>query len=358
MNSHFSGVATWPSRLGLIFATGLVALLAACGGSDGGGAVPDATAAPSQPASPGTLPPSLVTSTEAPPYPAGSEELAAYTLLNAERNRCGFGLLASNAALDAAARAHADYLIINGLSTHLENAALFPDGFTGADPATRILAQGYTDAGRVTDEFAFFTTSAPVQSELGIGELGIRALLNAPYHLNGLMTGYRDVGVAVRSNDDTGRGARGIFVQINAAYKASAGPQLLGSSDVKTYPCDGSTGVNRQLTNETPNPVPGRDLSTSPLGSSVYIAVREGQRLGITSAAMTHAATGQAVVLRTPVTAANDPYGPCISGCFGSHQAYIVPDAPLQANTAYIVMISGTNDATPFSRSFVFTTGS
>ena len=343
------------SRLGLISAAGLLALLAACGGGGDGSAAP---AAPGQSASPATPSPSIVTATDAPAYPNGSEELAAYTLLNAERNRCGFGLLASNAALDAAARAHADYLIINSLNTHLENATLFPEGFTGADPATRIKAQGYLDAGGLTDEFAFFTTSNPIQSELGIGELGIRALLNAPYHLNGLMTGYRDVGVAVRSNADTGRGSRGIFVQINAAYKASVGPQLLGSSEVKTYPCDGATGINRQLTNETPNPVPGRDLSTSPLGSSVFIAVREGNQLGITSAAMTNASTGQAVVLRAPVTSANDPYGPCVTGCFGPHQAYVVPDAPLQANTAYTVMIRGTNNGTAFSRTFTFTTGS
>ena len=115
------------------------------------------------------------------------------------------------------------------------------------------------------------------------------------------------------------------------ACEAIAGPQLLGSSDVKTYPCDCATGINRQLTNETPNPVPGRDLKTSPLGSIVYVAVREGILLGITRAVMARATTGQAVVLRTPVTTANDPYGPCISV---------------------------TNDATPVSRNFVFTTGS
>jgi len=357
MNSYFSGVFMRKSRLGLISAAGLLALLAACGGG-GDSALP--ASPPAQAASPATPNPSIVTSPADPPpaYPAGSEELAAFTLLNAERNRCGFGLLASNAALDAAARAHADYLIINSLNTHLENATLYPDGFTGAEPAARIRAQGYLDAGGVTDEYAFLTTSNPAQPKLGLGELGLRALLNAPYHLNGLMTGYRDVGVAVRSNADTGRGSRGIFLQINAAYKASVGPQLLGTSEVKTYPCDGATGINRQLTNETPNPVPGRDLSTSPLGSSVFIAVREGNQLGITSAAMTHASTGQAVVLRAPVTSANDPYGPCLTGCFGPHQAYVVPDAPLQANTAYTVMIRGANNGTAFSRTFTFTTGS
>ena len=243
------------------------------------------------------------------------------------------------------------------MNSHLESATQFPEGFTGADPATRVRVQGYTDLGGVTDEFAFFTSNAPVQSKLGIGELGIRGLLNAPYHLNGLMSGYRDVGIAVRSNDDTGKGQRGVFVQINAAYTASVGPQLLGSRDVQTYPCEGTTGVNRQLTNETPNPVLGRDLRTAPLGSTVLIAVREGNRLAITSASMTHATTGEAVTLRPTVTSENDPYGPCQTGCFGPHQAYVVPNAPLLPNTAYNVMLAGTNNGAAFSRNFKFSTG-
>lgn len=355
MNTHFSDAVPRKPALGLLPALALAALLSACGGGS------DSASPPAQAAAPATASPnpSLVTSLgTAPAYPADSEELAAFTLLNAERNRCGFGLLAQNAPLDAAARAHADYMIINSLNSHLENATQYPEGFTGTEPLARVRAQGYTDVGGLTDEFAFFTTSNPVQTKRGFGVLGIRGLLNAPYHLSGLMTGYRDVGIAVRSNADTGKGQRGIFVQVNAAYTASAGPQQLGSTDVQTYPCEGTTGVNRQLTDETPNPVPGRDLRANPLGSTVYIAVREGNRLAIANAAMTNASTGQAVALRPAVTSANDPHGPCLGGCFAPHQAYIVADAPLQPDTAYTVMISGTNNGGAFSRSFTFATGS
>ncbi|CDS49364.1 Conserved domain protein [Polaromonas sp. CG9_12] len=332
----------------------LAALLSACGGgSEGvGGLQPAGAQAPSPN-------PSIMTTASTPPTNSTiSEELAAYQFLNAERGRCGFGLLAANAPLDAAARAHADYLIVNSLNSHLEDATLFPEGFTGTDPAARVRAQGYADLGGVTDEFAFFTSSNAALPKSGIGVLGIRGLLNAPYHLNGLMSGYRDVGVAVRSREDTGKGQPGVFVQVNAAYTASAGPQRLGSSDALTYPCEGTANVNPQLSNETPNPVPGRDLRTAPLGSTVYIAVREGNRLAITRAAMTRAATGESVALRTPVTSANDPHGPCLTGCFGPHQAYVVPDAPLLPDTAYTVMLGGTNNGTAFSRSFTFSTGS
>ena len=205
--------------------------LSACGGGSSKGSA----SAAATPASPN---PSTVTSVSAAQaYPAGSEKLVACTLLNAKRNRCGFGLLAASAPLDAAAKAHAGYQIINSLNPHLENARQFPEGFTVADPAARVIAQGYTDLGSVTDEFAFFTHSSPAQPKRSIGKLGIRGLLNAPYHLNGLMSGYRDVGMAVRSNEDIGRGMRSIFVQINAAYKAAAGRQLLGSISVQTCPC-------------------------------------------------------------------------------------------------------------------------
>ena len=329
----------------------LAASLSACGGG-GGSSSSEGTAPLALPNS------SAVTALSAGQvYPAGSEEQAAYTLLNAERDRCGFGLLAANAPLNAAAKAHADYQIINSLNSHLENQIQYPDGFTGADPAARVKAQGYTDLGGVTDEFAFFTFSGVAQPKRGIGELGIRGLLNAPYHLNGLMSGYRDVGIAVRSNEDIGKGMRGIFVQINPAYKAAAGPQLPDSTSVLTYPCEGTTGVNRELTNETPNPVKDRDLRIRPLGSSVYIAVRPGNRLVISQVAMTQAATGEAIILRDVVTEGKDIHGPCQTGCFEGHEAYIVPDAPLQPETAYTVMVSGTNNGNPFSRNFSFSTG-
>ena len=329
----------------LISAAALVSLLAACGGGSDSAAQPAAS-------TPVAAPPDVVSA-----YPVGSEELAVYTLLNAERNRCGFGLLAANTQIDAAAKAHADYQLINSRNSHLEDPSV-TEGFTGTDPETRIRAQGYTSVGGVTDEYAFFTSSSPIRSARGLGELAIRSLLNAPYHLNGLMTGFRDVGIAVRSTADIGKGANGAFVQINAAYKASAGLQLLAAADVKTYPCDGATGISRLLSNESPNPVPGRDLNANPLGSAVYIAVREGNRLAITTASITEGATGQNVILRVPVTSSNDPYGPCSTGCFKANQAYIVADAPLRPDNAYIVRITGTNNGAAFNRTFTFVTGS
>lgn len=335
-------------QLSMVLAATALATLVACGGG-GGGSPTSAPAASTSPAGS-----SIVVSVAAPLYASGSEELAAFTLLNAERQRCGFGQMAQSVQLDAAAKAHADYQIVNNLFMHDENLSTHPTGFTGADAAARVIAQGYTGAGAVADEI---TVLSGTSVKTGMGEGGIRALLNAPYHLNGLMSGYRDVGISVRSNVDVGAAAAAVFMQINAAYKASVGPQLMASSDVLTYPCNGTAGVNRQLSNETPNPVPDRDLRINPLGSTIYVAVLDGNTLAIASASMVKTSTGQFITLRTPITATNDPHGPCASGCFKSHQGYVAADAPLEANTSYQVSINGTNNGNSFSRTFTFTTG-
>ncbi len=321
-------------KISILWSVAMLAALAACGG--GGGE--STTSAPPQGVA----------------YTAGSEDLAVFTLLNAERERCGFGTLTQNAQLDAAARAHANYQLINSFVAHLEDALNFPNGFTGTLPSDRIAAAGYLGAGAVADEIAGFLG---INQKAGLGEAALRNLLNAPYHLQGLMSGFRDVGIAVRSSIDTGAGMPAVLLQINAAYKRVVGPQLFASTEVHTYPCEGTSGVNFKLSNEEPNPVPGRDLSTNPLGSSIYIAARAGNTIQITSASMVRLSTQQAITLRVPVTAANDPYGPCSEGCFKSHQAYVVADAPLQPGSPYQVTVNGTNNGASFSRTFTFTTG-
>ncbi|MDO8267177.1 MAG: CAP domain-containing protein [Moraxellaceae bacterium] len=298
---------------------------------------------------------SLVTSVPVATYAALSEELAAFNLLNAERGRCGFGLLAQNTQLDTAAKGHADWQLVNNYRGHYQTTGT--QLFTGATPEDRITVAGYGDVSTFSaaDEIS---TVLGTSVNLGMGGNQTRVLLNAPYHMKGLLGNFRDIGIAVRNSVDTAStyGPR-VVVQFNLAHKASDGPQQFTSGDVQTYPCEGSRDIKPSLNNETPNPVPGRNLATNPLGSSVYIAVREGQTLAITSTGMINVATGASVLLRPAVTSANDPYAPCASGCYKSHEAYIAADAPLDANTKYQVTVSGTNNGTSFSRTFTFTTG-
>lgn len=327
------------SWLAAVASCALLAVAGCGGGDDDGTAAVDARV------------PALVASSHA----AGSEELAAFDLLNAERARCGFSAFAQNAQLDAAARGHADYQSLNNLFTHVQDPVAYPNGFTGEVPSDRVAAAGYPGAGAVADETVRFVGATRKD---GLGTRGLRDLLSAPYHLRSLMGGYRDVGISVRSSADVGSSARLVYLQINAANKAGTGPQPLAAGEISTYPCEGTIGVNRQLRNESPNPVPGRDLAVNPLGAVVYVAVQPGNTLRIRSASMTEVQTGRTVTLRPPVTAVNDPYRYCREGCFEPHQGYLAADAPLLANAPYQVVLDGSSNGVAFSRVFTFVTGS
>ena len=297
----------------------------------------------------------IVTETQTSTYAAQglTEEAAAFELLNQERARCGFGTLRQNAALDKAAKAHADWQNLNGVTGHYEDGKK-PNGFTGLGWNARIEAAGYGIPGDATDEISQRWQQIGEISKVGHGVQGMRSLLNAPFHMRGLLAGFRDVGISVRTSEEVGTNFGQLILQINPAYLHTTPRQELSEQDVATYPCEGTTGTNRQLSNETPNPVPGRYLLTNPLGGTVFVQLRYGNKLVFTSATMTQVSgdgAGTAVTLRDPVTSANS------GNAFQSHQGYIVADAPLEPNTQYEVVINGTNNGTPFTRQFTFTTG-
>ncbi|CAN5462419.1 hypothetical protein BH10PSE16_BH10PSE16_03960 [soil metagenome] len=331
--------------------------LTACGGGEGSGATTAASAPSAQPApvvTPVSTASTLVTAVSPSTYAVGSEEAAAFDKLNAERSACGFGLLAQNANLDVAAKGHANWNVRNGYVGHYQTAGT--PSFTGVTPEDRIEAAGYATllAFKASDENATRVTS----SKEGLGKSGIATLLNLPYHLSGLMSSFKDVGISVVSPIEVaGATLAGATLQVDLAYKNAVGPQLLDASGVATYPCEGSTDINRQLTNETPSPVPGRDFSRNPLGSSVYVAVRDGNKLVITNSSMTNLLTGVPAILRPVLNSDSDPNKVNGQSYFASHQAFITADAPMAANTRYQVVINGTNNGAAFNRTFIFTTG-
>jgi uncharacterized protein YkwD len=293
----------------------------------------------------------VTTSAPTPTYSGGSEELQAFTLLNSERSNCGFGTIAQNAQVDAAAVSHANWMLINWVYSHFENQSTYPTGFTGYNGGDRIRFQGYQDLGGYADNISIIQSTS---SKVGRGVASVRTLLSAPFHARTLIDGYRDFGVGIRSNTDTGTANMGVFSQLNFAHSTTQGMQYQASSEVLTYPCQGTTGVNYRLTGEDPNPVPGRNLASNPLGHPVLIKARQGNMLEITSATMTVVGSGATVALRSATqTKADDT-----SGKFLSNEAYVIPDGPLAPNTSYRVQLSGKNAQVPFTKDFQFTTGS
>lgn len=328
------------------------ALVAACGGGGGGGDAavpPGSTQTPASGPADGALPSTLATSVPPDTYGASSEGHQAFALLNAERERCGFGLLAQSTQLDAAAKAHADWQILNNQLSHTEVPGT--TGFTGVNAADRVTAAGYP-LGGVSDEISGLYYSG---STAGTGVFAVRALLALPYHEAGMLAGFRDVGIAIRGSDELGTtgtfGARTVQ-QFNLGFTRDAGRQEPASDQVLTYPCEGTNGIFFEVTNETPNPVPGRDLRASPLGPGLLVAVRSGQTLAISSATMQTLSGNVPVVLRPTMTRDNDP-----NAVLSANQALIIPDASLMPNTAYTARVAGTNDGVSFVKSFNFSTG-
>ena len=332
--------------------------MAACGGGGGGGGggvllpASSVQAPPPAPVAPPVaevLPSSIVTFVSPASYGASSESQQAFALLNAERERCGFGLLEQDVRLDRAARAHAAWQILNNQLSHSETPGT--PGFTGTTAAERVTAEGYPFGG-VGDEISGLYYSGSIA---GTGVFAVRALLALPYHEAGMLAGYRDIGIGIRGSDalgTTGRFCPRTVQQFNLGYTRDDGRQEPASDQVLTYPCEGTSEVFYQVTNETPNPVPGRDLRASPIGPGLLVAVRTGQTLAISSATMQTLSGNFPVALRPAMTQGNDP-----NRVLAGHQALVIPDASLMPNTTYAVKIAGTNDGVAFTRSFNFSTG-
>ena len=322
----------------------VMAMLGACGGG-GGGSV--------GPVLPVISAATIVTQVPLPSYAAGSEELSAFSLLNAERSACGFGLLAQSTQLDNAAKNHAGYLVLNTQQGQFETRGL--PGFTGVDPAYRVLWAGYLASSTGTYGQPSESATIVPGALVGAGTAATRVLLAAPYHLIQMFRGYREVGASTLLASTLMPAANYAAHVFNFASPAGTSPQLQSGSDVLTYPCQGSSGINYRLAaNEIPTPVQGRDLVSSPVGHPIMIAVRNGNTLSITSSSLIKISTGAAIALRAPYTKATDPTN---SAYLYANEGFVLPDVPLEPNTKYQATISGTNDGTSFSNTFMFVTG-
>ena len=334
----------------------VAALLTACGGG-GGGSTPTAPVVPlvlsTVPSVSAYQAANLVAIAPTPTYATGSEELAAYKHFNDARTSCGFGALTQNIAVDTAAANHSNWVITNGKVSHVETTG--SPGFTGINPSDRGTFAGY---GKIDSfQFSEVISARFYVEKTGYGVRMSKNLLNAPYHLNAMMRGYRDVGTAIAVVKAPVSSRDWTVLEFNFGNTNVAGPQSLASDEVRTYPCEGTTGVNIGAKTELPSPVPGRDMDSDPIGMSFYIGVRDGNTIAVTSAVVTNLSTGNTEKIGNILTRKTDPNGQSGSTYFESNQAVVFTDKPASPNTKYSVVINGTNNDKPFTRNFSFTTG-
>lgn len=324
------------------------AALAACGG--GGGADAPTSNAGTSAASPAPIAPApapattVVTVPSVGTYLAGSEQANVFNLLNAERSRCGFGVLQQQAQLDQSAGAHAKFLTENGTYYGHDEAPGLPF-FTGTTEAARALAAGYPNP--VGADLATDAGLSSVPGQL-VTNRQLRDLLGAPFHLLSLMDSFADVGVGFsRKIRNT--------VEINAlniTLGRRAGVNDLDPEQVYSYPCQGSTGVQPVLTLESPSPIPLNLSNNNKLfGSPIAVKVRIGKVLALTGATITPSAGGPAVAAQI-VSLANTPQ----PALMRADSAYILPMTPLQAGTSFTVQLAGSSAGAAFTNTFSFTT--
>lgn len=338
------------NRFFLIAALAAAAALAACGG---GGSSSSDTGTGSGGSNSGNGGGSssggdVQTSVPASTYTAGSAEAEAFTVLNNERQRCGFGLLAQSTKLDTAAGNHAAYLTnlmnANAAPTgHTEDAA--NAGFTGATPDVRISGSGYAATAWGEDVGFYNLGTGSVSTDAAFGAALVHNLMATVYHQASLLHGFRDVGLGVSYASTSTAYPEAVLVADLGTTSDMQGP-----ADVVSYPCNGSVNVQPYMLGESPNPFAGLGFAPdSSTGQPIYFHSASGTTINLTSASIT--ASGGASITTYLYGASQDP-----NGLLSSNEAFVIPRAGLEQGTTYSVTVNGTVDGTAFTRSFSFST--
>ena len=237
------------SKLTLVTIAASAALIAGCGAGSGGAApAPNTTPTSTAPATA----PTINSVVAAPTYATNSQQAVVYSLINAARVSCGS--VSQSAALNQASQAHDYWMLANGYYGHGESSTV-PTGYTGVTPYDRDVAAGYTF--NVTDPLR---NDEVITGDGSVGNLGatlVANLLAAPYHSAGVLRGFQNLGIGyMDSNAAWVFSTYGALTYLTVDFGVHGGSieQYLSSSDVKTYPCEGTTEKWLRLSEQqTPN---------------------------------------------------------------------------------------------------------
>lgn len=340
------------------------ATLVACGG--GGG-----ESTPSNPTTPPTNPSfnlvevPLVTSVPA-AYAANSVERGAFEEANRARSECGLGMATPDARLDMAAEMHARYLTLqkgNTPDAHFQTNLTNP-WYRGNSPVNRAQVAGYQHPGSVSEGMSI-NGVIPIRgpwSEIELGVVSVQALLSAPFHALDLLAPRMHLSVGASWSTKLGlvndHPAASAGIEWGAIVKNYGTPvnaqgiqtvQAIPANDVLTWPCNGTTSkVSTRFGSEIPDPLPGRNLVTQPVGTPFYFMSRMGSNLTIKSARLFNVATGIEIPLM-PVRHMRNELYPGSTSLFSvtglMDSAFVFPDVPLPPSSTvrmdFVALVSG-----------------
>lgn len=250
--------------------------------------------------------------------------------------RClgGVGQLVRDARLDQSAQAHANYLVVNGVNEHNEVAG--QAGFTGVTPGDRMSVALYP-----------WHTWGEVLSRTGpVAREAFDGLAAAIYHrLLMLAPEYVNVGVGVRQRN--GDNTASTVVNYGVTTRT-----VVNDTRLVVYPANQQPKVPVLFNSdfETPDPVPDKSV----VGYPISVQSDRGTTLSATLFTLTRVSDG------APISAFVRGRG-SLSGVqrdaqLGTNEMFLIPDAPLDHDTAYRVQFSGTINGKAISRDWTFST--
>jgi hypothetical protein len=326
--------AMLPTALATVFT------LAACGGGGGSSSSTTSSSGSSSSSATGSSSSQSYTTNNVTtsPYASSTAQVAALTLLNQQRQACGFATLNENSTLDQAAQNHATYMSDNSVISDTETSG--KTGYTGATYSDRAVALGYPFGAGGDADAINMTFGSTTRTATQIGQALVYAWEAAVYHSTGLYAPVTEAGIGESTGTYSG-------VSVGFGDFTLADLQPISSGAPLTFPCQGTTGVYYQSVAESPMPP---NVSSSGWGTPISVIGSPTDTIVLTSGTMT---TNGVVTQLQLLDSANDP-----NKELPAYAASAYPASPLAASTTYAVAITGTDNGVTFSRNFTFTTAS
>lgn len=341
----------------------IAAILTACGGGGGssdGTETPD-NGKPSVPQVPDTgnsdypseIPPSNYTN---------DEQKSVYDTLNHYRTTCGFSSIKQNSMLDVAATGHALYSQTNSLIEHNQNNT--NSNYTGRTFGERIQNSGYQYSASAeilagwmggTQHGGTITNGIEYPNDAPTGYALINRLFSTVYHLQRGLGEWTDMGIgySVSENRTNAPGHTSYFAVnvVNFANPVGTDAPEYKGNEIRSFPCDGISGVSPIFTAENPNPFPTVDFSMNPMGTPIYFQGLPNSNFKVNRVIIKDAQANVEVTasLITSLTDVNKMLKP--------NEVFVVPTNPLKPKTEYSVTLEGFTDSSPVNKTFTFKTG-
>lgn len=329
----------------------LSTLVAACGGgSDSAGGDTPVSPPPSAPSPAPTAVAPAGTTQSRPTYLTGGAEATIFDQINRYREQCGFPLLAQNTLLDAAAKAHTDYMQLNGYQV-TDTEVVGNLGFTGINADDRAWAKGWPAVLPAATQNA--GAIAPVSTDAEYGALIANMWAVGVYHQTAVTWLANLVGVG--SSAGVYGGYKTVLAGLVFSSDASGPSEIATTRSPATFPCGGVTGVLPYGAGESPMP---------PVFETVHTVAGDIQRWGtpvtvegnasdvIQLSAATYTAPDGTVIQLNRITASNDQHQ-----LTTANKVVAYPTNALLSNTTYTVDMTGTINGVAFNKHFTFTTG-